>query len=129
MRLILHQKLSSKQSLIKHIEVIHEGIKAFKCDLCDSDFSRDQNLQTHIASVHDQIKHYCPTCNTGFMQVRYLQRHIKTVHDKVKPFVCDICNFSFGHKSDLKRHTKNIHEKRKESILPTMLENKEGSLR
>jgi uncharacterized Zn-finger protein len=35
-----------------HIELVHEGKKPFKCNICDANFSTGGNLKGHIESVH-----------------------------------------------------------------------------
>ena len=57
----------------KHAATVHEGKKAFKCDICKTDFT----------SKHD------------------MKGHIKTFHEENKPFKCEICNANFGEKSNI----------------------------
>ena len=41
----------SKEGLEKHVKVIHEKTKDFKCLLCPKTFSFEQYLQKHVANV------------------------------------------------------------------------------
>ena len=39
--------------LVKHVKIVHEGRKKFKCDICNSVFGHKYKLNTHVATVHD----------------------------------------------------------------------------
>ena len=51
-------KFANKQNLQKHVEAVHEGIKPFKCSVCDVKFANEQNLKTHIETIHEGIKSF-----------------------------------------------------------------------
>ena len=38
---------STKQNLERHIKTIHEGVKDYKCDICDKVFGRCDRLKEH----------------------------------------------------------------------------------
>ena len=76
-----HKCLASKQSLQRHIDTVHLGLKPFKCDFCDKSFGEKGNLDKHISDVHLRLK----------------------------PFKCDDCDKSFARKSDLNRHIASMH--------------------
>ena len=46
----------SKPDLKRHIQNVHEGIKEFKCTICDYETAQRVNLKAHIESVHEGIK-------------------------------------------------------------------------
>ena len=41
----------NKQNLKKHIETVHEGIKPFKCSICDVEFARNYNPQSQESDL------------------------------------------------------------------------------
>ena len=41
-----------------HIAAVHEGRKRFKCDTCDAKFTQKSKLNTHVATVHEEMKPY-----------------------------------------------------------------------
>merc|ERR1712051_975774 len=40
----------------KHIDSVHEGIKPFKCNICDYKTAEQSKLKTHITAVHENNK-------------------------------------------------------------------------
>ena len=46
----------SKGSNKKHVLLVHEGNKLFKCDICDYQCSQNSTLNGHAASVHERTK-------------------------------------------------------------------------
>ena len=55
---MLYIKFTNKQNLKKHVEAVHEGIKPFKCSVCDVKFANKQNLKKHIETIHEGIKSF-----------------------------------------------------------------------
>ena len=52
------------RDLNSHIQVIHEGIKNYKCHKCDFGCGLLSGLKKHIAVVHDGIRKYrCEKCD------------------------------------------------------------------
>jgi len=104
-----------EKTLIKHFQLIHEGIKdEFLCVHCGQQFMSQTGLRTHI-SIHtgqDYVKRNikCEVCNKGFRCQADLKTH-SVVHTKAKPYKCDWpqCGQSFSQKASLKDHL-NVHE-------------------
>ena len=53
----LHCKLckknfQAKQNLNVHVASVHQGMKPFECSICNSRFSQKKSMVIHIASVH-----------------------------------------------------------------------------
>ena len=47
---------TKNQCLKRHIESVHEGIKPFKCNMCEYETATNQSLKRHKNSVHKGIK-------------------------------------------------------------------------
>ena len=47
---------SKKSDLIRHMESVHEGIKPFKCNICNYNAAQKWILKRHIESVHEGLK-------------------------------------------------------------------------
>ena len=90
-----------------------------KCDICDYSFSQKDNLQRHLASVHEKKKPFkCDNCDYSFSEKGSLKKHLESVHEKKKPFKCDTCDTIFTRQTSLKRHILKNHitEKKLENI-------------
>ena len=82
-----------------------------KCTLCNNSFRTKQNLNKHIAAVHELKKPFlCQFCSKEFARKEKLKQHVLTVHEKLKLFQCSICNHKTGDKGNMKRHINARHE-------------------
>ena len=57
---------ADNQNLKKHVEVVHEGIKPFKCSVCDVKFANKQHLKKHIETIHEEIKPFKCTIRISY---------------------------------------------------------------
>ena len=97
--------------LKKHVQNVHEGIKPFKCTICDYEFSKHSNLKKHIVSVHERIKPFkCNMCEYETAHRPHLKRHIQNVHEGIKEFKCTICDYETAQRVNLKAHIESVHE-------------------
>ena len=62
--------------------IVHEGTKAFKCNICKYEAGLKENLK----------------------------RHIKSVHERIKPFKCNMCEYETSSNQCLKIHTNSVHK-------------------
>ena len=73
--------------------LVHNGVKAFKCQICDNSYGLKSTLDQHILRAHDGKKRFhCEKCDSkSFTTKGDLNRHILWVHEKEKkrPFNCD----------------------------------------
>ena len=63
---MLYIKFTNKQDLKKHVEAVHEGIKPFKCSVCDVKFANKQHLKKHIETIHEEIKPFKCTIRISY---------------------------------------------------------------
>ena len=105
----------------RHIKNVHEGIKPFKCNLCDHETARNSNLMKHIENVHEgknnQItekinknKFECSVCGMFLATQKILRQHIKSIHEGIKPYQCSMCDAKYAVKSYLNEHMISVHE-------------------
>ena len=76
--------------MLKHYEIIHEGIKRFVCDVCDKSFGQTVELKLHRARYHKETlqedaykevsKLSCQYCNEKYSYLYSLNNHINTAH-------------------------------------------------
>ena len=108
---ICDDNFSSNQTLSRHIASVHDIQKPFKCSLCDASFIQNSVLKTHVAIVHKGQKPFkCSICNASFSASYSVKTHIATVHEEQKPFKCSICDASFGRNYSLKLHFSTLHK-------------------
>ena len=50
--------------------IIHTGVKDFACTECTQRFAHKQNLNTHLASVHDLGDCVCTLCDGNCSRLR-----------------------------------------------------------
>ena len=53
-----------KDTLLKHIAIVHEGNKPFHCHICENSFAKKAELKKHIKLNHEVKKQtQCSICN------------------------------------------------------------------
>ena len=76
------------------------------CWFCNQEFSEQQILSKHIASVHEEKKTLqCTICDEVFTLKVELNLHMNSIHDDKPSFSCFICDKFFTTKYNLKHHT------------------------
>ena len=98
---------SSQGSLTNHIRIKHEGVK-YVCNHCDQQLTSQGNLTLHIKSKHEGVRFECNQCDQQFTQEASLTIHIKSKHEGIK-YDCDQCNYQFNSKDSLNMHKKSKH--------------------
>lgn len=98
---------TSKYNLVTHI-LGHSGIKTHECLHCGKLFKQPSHLQTHLLTHQGTRPHKCTVCEKAFTQTSHLKRHMLQ-HSDVKPYSCRFCNRGFAYPSELRAH-ENKHE-------------------
>ena len=75
--------------LKEHIASVYEGKKPFKCEICNHTVSKKGNV-----SVTNLVNFECEKCSSKFDHVNQLEEHIASVHEEMKPAKCEICNYT-----------------------------------
>ncbi|RWS21260.1 zinc finger protein 808-like isoform X2 [Leptotrombidium deliense] len=57
------------------------GVKMFKCNICDTLFTRKSSGRRHIRQVHNKEENYeCNICDTKFIHLSKFKKHMQKVH-------------------------------------------------
>jgi len=76
---ICGQRFTSPLYLNRHMGRLHptDGVQPLTCGICGRGFPLNHQLQEHIESVHQNVKHCCPHCNMPIGRRSSVARHIK----------------------------------------------------
>ena len=98
---------NSTQSIdCSQLQRTSEGM--FDCDQCEGKFKRKDSLIIHIQSIHEGVKYPCNQCNYQATHQANLRKHIQSKHDGVK-HVCDQCNYQLNSRDSLNKHKQRTH--------------------
>ncbi|XP_061102614.1 zinc finger protein 710-like [Conger conger] len=93
---------TSKYNLVTHI-LGHNGIKPHACPHCGKLFKQPSHLQTHLLTHQGTRPHKCSVCKKAFTQTSHLKRHMLQ-HTDIKPYSCRFCRRGFAYPSELRAH-------------------------
>jgi len=95
-----------------HIRMVHQKVRNYQCDECDSMFVNNYQVRKHKEGVHSgDVRVKCEECDM-MLKTTTLDSHVKRVHRGVKASVpCseEGCGKVFGSKADLERHVLGKH--------------------
>jgi hypothetical protein len=125
---------AGKQSLERHINTVHKGLKAFECEFCQQELTTLYGYKKHKESKHqdkDKLKgdsttspsdqatktnetiwkgtRICEDCGETFAGKQSLLRHISTIHMGVKGHMCEYCRKEFTQPYGLRKHIEARH--------------------
>ncbi|QLG72267.1 hypothetical protein HG535_0C06220 [Zygotorulaspora mrakii] len=97
--------------LTEHQLSVHQGIKPFKCHICERSFAKKSHLERHLLSHSAEKPFHCSYCDKSFTTSQQLKRHEIT---HTKSFKCPYpdCSESFYKHPQLRAHILAVHEKK-----------------
>jgi len=90
---------------------IHSGIKPYKCDNCDKEFSLKHNFNRHYR-IHTGEKNFkCIKCERAFVTKAHLHYHLNKTHQiyDENAFKCNQCDKTFVTESHFNFHLNKAH--------------------
>ena len=96
----------------KHINVFHEKVKTFECNVCYKLFLNTSQLKHHM-KIHTAIKETCKQCGVS---VAHMKQHVRFVHEKDLPYQCFVtnCETKFTSNISFRKHLESVHLMRRE---------------
>nr|KAF6427048.1 zinc finger and AT-hook domain containing [Molossus molossus] len=95
--------MKNGSDLQRHIWA-HEGVKPFKCSLCEYATRSKSNLKAHMNRHSAEKTHLCDLCGKRFKSKGTLKSH-KLLHTADgKQFKCTVCDYTAAQKPQLLRH-------------------------
>ena len=114
----------------EHIEMVHKGIRNYKCDICNKRFVEATALKRHLLHIHEKTRYQCELCEKTFCDKTTVANHRKRAHDintkKVdensrknvlkkketskKTHQCSFCAKHFSTADSAKDHEKIVHK-------------------
>uniref|UniRef100_A0A8C6W7T0 Zinc finger protein ZFAT n=1 Tax=Nannospalax galili TaxID=1026970 RepID=A0A8C6W7T0_NANGA len=95
--------MKNGSDLQRHIWA-HEGVKPFKCSLCEYATRSKSNLKAHMNRHSTEKTHLCDMCGKKFKSKGTLKSH-KLLHTSDgKQFKCTVCDYTAAQKPQLLRH-------------------------
>ena len=86
-------KFNNKNTLLKHQESKHSGIK-FSCTNCGYQTIERSRLSRHQKTKHEGVKYQWDECDADFTDRSSLRRHKRTIHEGVSvEYFCHLCNY------------------------------------
>ena len=111
--------LSPMTSTIKkHMYTHIDNKKPFRCNACGETFRKLAQLKKH-KEVHDEQKQFhCSDCPSTYSDERALKHHIMRKHTGDRPFKCNLCKALYVRRADLKKHLEITHREDRPFLCP-----------
>ncbi|CAR27540.1 hypothetical protein ZYGR_0N00210 [Zygosaccharomyces rouxii] len=105
-----NKSFARPSTLTEHQDVVHRGIRPFKCNQCEESFTKQIHLERHLWLHTDERPFHCSQCGKGVVTQQHLKRHEIT---HTKSFKCTYpgCNEAFYRHPTLRSHILSTHRK------------------
>ena len=134
------KEFAKLESLRRHVNEQHEGVRPFACTICNKNYGRKDYLDRHMKSHKSKekiikvFKHKRKDipieekmtclwileddipCGKTFTKSDGLKRHILEAHKGVRPHACNLCGKDYGRYDYLLRHLKSHNKSKVSSV-------------
>ncbi|KAH9500922.1 hypothetical protein Btru_069212 [Bulinus truncatus] len=106
--LSIHKLVHSKKICGTNSQCLYNAMKSFTCPLCDFQYQKKRQLNTHIKTVHENISyHLCSKCNFACLTKEDLEKHLSSsAHDVEGRTSCPLCGTAT---KDIRQHLRRTH--------------------
>lgn len=102
---ICNTQLSSKKSVIRHMNHVHLKMQKYKCKICNTEFPNESLRKAHLLHIHKVVPpKACPYCDYRAFTKAHITRHIQR-HRGDRRFKCPTCSFAFVTLLQLQTHS------------------------
>ena len=101
-----HSKTKAHANMIQQKLYTIKGPIHHRCEICDKQLGSTSSLGRHKRGVHGEACLKCPKCSSSFSRYDNLNKHVETVHEKKFKTQCQNCRKELCNKFTLQRHTK-----------------------
>ncbi|XP_048001171.1 zinc finger protein 37 homolog isoform X2 [Leguminivora glycinivorella] len=114
------KSFTRKSSLIKHINLAHNGKSDYQCHICGKYLNKRWTLRNHL-NIHNNVKvrvpknHRCHVCGHMFVSSSSLQYHMN-MHTGARPYGCTECEAAFTQPYTLRLHLAKQHQIQASSV-------------
>ena len=71
---------TTKQSMERHIEVLHLGLKKHECEICGKTFKNPSGMKRHVKIQHMKEPFQCKYCSFTSLSSTAFNKHRAKVH-------------------------------------------------
>jgi hypothetical protein len=91
--------------------IIHNGVKIYKCELCEKLFNSSANLKSHLKKKNKcNLVHKCEKCSREFHSLENKNKHLNQKTDcRNQVFECSKCKKKFTTNRNLSKHLREIN--------------------
>ena len=110
-----------------HLDIVQEkDTQDNKCMYCEIKSDSKTKLTIHIRANHEEIRLVCVICDKTFRGKNNLNEHVAWVHEEKSQYDCSLCSYKCAQKSRMDWHKEDVHEKKNRENVKSSAVHEEG---
>ena len=97
-----------KSNMKEHLQIVHEKLRPFPCDVCAKMFPTAQVYKIHNRTHTGERPYSCSECGIQFKLQGEMSNHKKR-HQDFRSNACSVCGKTFKRTSLRNKHFESIH--------------------